>query len=121
MTAKKKAYMVRKPYHRTRCQSIQGGESMTDRSQAQASDVNFIVKQYARTGTLPPPRMQPQYADVTGLQGDLTDRLNWANEQVEAARAHLAEMKTKRDEAERELINQVPELKKEEPEEAEKA
>lgn len=64
---------LRKPFHRTRSQlSFEGRESKTDTSFGNDTDVNNIVARFARTGQLPPPQGQPQYADVTGLQQDLT-------------------------------------------------
>lgn len=52
--------------------------SKTLQQHAAACDINNIMNRYARTGSLPPPRGAPQFADVTGLQGDLTERVNFA-------------------------------------------
>lgn len=77
--------IVRLPHHRLRVQSVQGGESMTDETWQEATDVNRIIAQYHRTGKLPEPRCKPVYGDVSQLQGDLTERLQWANSQIEMA------------------------------------
>lgn len=47
--------------------------------------MNNIIARYERTGQLPPSRQVPQYADVTGLQGDLTDLHNVARETIGTA------------------------------------
>jgi len=56
--------------------------SRTLQQHAAACDINNIMNRYARTGSLPPPRAAPQFADVTGLQGDLTERVNFANSSI---------------------------------------
>lgn len=71
---------VRHPRKRYRTVTHILGESRTETSHAEATDINFIVNRFARTGQLPPPRKPPSYQDVTGLQGDLTERLSWANQ-----------------------------------------
>lgn len=71
---------VRHPRTRYRTVTIIEGDSRTETSHAEATDINFIVNRFARTGQLPPPRREPFYGDVTGLQGDLTERLEWANQ-----------------------------------------
>lgn len=83
---------VRFPFQRDRVQSIQGGESCTDINHQEASDVNAIVARYHRSGELPPVRTPPNYADVTGLQGDLTERLQWAREHIDNAYKALSEV-----------------------------
>lgn len=82
---------IRDPYDRHRTVTVVPGDSMTQISHAEACDINFIVKRFARTGQLPPPARQPVYGDVTGLQGDLTERFEWARQLVqEAEEASLA-------------------------------
>ena len=64
-----------KPQNRQRRRVIVDlGENpvQVDASQGNDTDVNRIVARFARTGELPPATVQPQYADVTGLQEDLT-------------------------------------------------
>lgn len=84
--------IVRLPHQRERVQSIQGGESCTDINHQEASDVNEIVARYHRSGFLPPATKQATYADVTGLQGDLTERIQWAREQLDNAQKALTEV-----------------------------
>lgn len=66
---------VRKPYERVRQQITFPGESKTDRSFGNDTDVNNIVARFARTGDIPQPLGNEQYCDVTGLQGDLTEMI----------------------------------------------
>lgn len=51
------------------------GESMTERSHADQTDINVIVSRYRRSGDLPPPQTPPIFMDVTALQGDYRQRL----------------------------------------------
>lgn len=67
--------VVRKPYERVRLRSEGGGELITDQNPAQDTDVNKIVAKFMRTGTLPPSQKKGVYADVSGLQGDLTEQI----------------------------------------------
>ena len=48
------------------------GVSRTQQADKDQTDINNIVNRYARTGNLPPQR-QGVYADVTALQGELTE------------------------------------------------
>ena len=82
---------MRMPYDRLRVQSKQGGESTTVQDPQNTTDVNEIVKKYHRTGMMPPGK-QGIYADVTGLQGDLTERLIWAKQVQEDAQREIAEI-----------------------------
>lgn len=73
---RKMLHTVRKPWHSQRLKTVVEGDSMTQQSHAASCDINTIVGQFTRTGFLPPGRDgEPQYADVTGLQGDLTEKL----------------------------------------------
>ncbi len=86
MKAKKpepKQPRVRLPWQRDRELTPGGGESTTDQSAAAETDVNAIVARFKRTGELPPAQKQGIYTDVTHLQGDLTERLLWAQEQLQ--------------------------------------
>lgn len=49
---------------------------MTHQSHADSCDINKIIKQYDRTGVLPPAAHPPQYGDVSELGGDLTEQIN---------------------------------------------
>jgi len=66
------------------------GESMTRQSEKASADVNAIVERFARTGQLPPARFEGSYADVTGLQGDLTELYN-RSQDTQAAYAEALE------------------------------
>lgn len=85
--AKESAPVVRPPWQRDRVQKKGGGEVITDKSAAAATDVNHIVKTYRRTGLMPEPRTPGQFADVSDLQGELTDKLIFAQEQMKNAQA----------------------------------
>nr|QJB18779.1 MAG: internal scaffolding protein [Microvirus sp.] len=73
-----KYYFVEPQNFRVRAQTEIFGESMTHESFKDETDINAIVGRYARTGELPPALHAPQYADVTGLQGDFTVRIGEA-------------------------------------------
>lgn len=76
---------VRHPYERARVTTIFTGESMTHQSHADSCDINNIIRKFDRTGVLPPSTRPEQYADVTGLQGDLTERINTSREILDKA------------------------------------
>lgn len=50
------------------------------------TDVNVIMARFDRTGILPEPTQQPNYADVVDLQGDLTEIHQRSQEALEIAR-----------------------------------
>lgn len=84
---------VRERGFRERVFTFFEGESLTDVSQQMHSDVNYIVQRFARTGSWPQPR-NGVYADVTGLQRDLGERIQFVESvksQVELALAQQAE------------------------------
>lgn len=70
---------------RLRVIALNDGESMTQQSHFDQTDVNAIVARFDRTGQLPPARQAPVYGDVTGLQGDLTDRINQSRDTISIA------------------------------------
>lgn len=74
---------VRKPWWRQPHRTHITGESMTAQSHAESCDINRIVAQFHRTGSLPSSHREPQYLDVTGLQGDLTEAYNRSSETIE--------------------------------------
>lgn len=74
------------------------GESATDDSFGNDTDVNNIVERFTRTGILPPATKEAQYADVSGLQKDLTELINEANE----AKARVEELAQEQQRAKRE-------------------
>jgi len=84
---------VRPPWYRARLKVLSEGETMTQQSHRDQTDINNIVNRYARTGQLPPATRQAQYADVTGLQGDLTELVARSNEHISTADADLTKHK----------------------------
>lgn len=87
--------VVRKPYSRTRIYTPIEGESMTHESHAESCDINNIIRQFDRTGVLPPPTRQPYYGDVTALQVDMTEAVAASQEIMEEASANLRKPKKK--------------------------
>lgn len=66
--------LIRKPYSRTRSiKDLSGQTKQVDDSFGNDTDVNKIVARFARTGIMPQATQEPQYGDVTALQGDLTE------------------------------------------------
>lgn len=80
MKSRDDAYVSVDPLSRTRLAYHTVGESKTRQADKQAADINAIVDRFNRTGQLPPAKTQPMYADVTGLQGDLTESVNKSRE-----------------------------------------
>lgn len=88
--------LIRKPYERTRStmEFLYGNEKQTDDSFGNDTDVNHIVARFKRTGIMPPPSIDAQYADVTALQADLTEIIA----RGESAKQELKELEdTKRE------------------------
>lgn len=86
---------VRHPLARPKHVTPFEGESMTHQGHAESCDINRIMKQYSRSGDLPPPdpRRLPQYGDVTELQAkDLTQHI----EESRAAQKVLASAQDKK-------------------------
>ena len=75
------------PFDRVRQIARIPTESQTDTSFGNDTDVNKIVARFARTGEIPEVGNQ-NFADVTGLQGDLTDLM----EKTREARENLANL-----------------------------
>lgn len=66
-------HVVRHPYSRRRVAVVNTEESMTHQSHAESCDINNIIRQFDRTGLLPPPKRPGQYGDVTALNKDLQE------------------------------------------------
>ena len=64
---------ARHPFSRLRVVTKTKGICRTKQSHADACDVNKIIERYDHSGRLPPGMGEGSYADVTGLQGDLTE------------------------------------------------
>jgi len=86
--------MIRNPYNRHRVQEAPEGASLTEQSHAEGSDINFIVRRFARTGQLPPPSREAIYADCTNLSGPLLERIQWAEDIISSHEAALASANT---------------------------
>lgn len=86
---------IRKPLSRSRVITEVPGESVTDTSFGNETDVNAIIARTTRTGVLPEPAKPAQYADVTALQGDLTETI----ERTRSAMAELQDAQKKQQEA----------------------
>lgn len=80
----------RHPNSRIRIQTFVVGESMTHQSHAESCDINNIISRYENTGYLPEATTSAQFADVTGLQVDLTEAINNSRSIVSAANEYLA-------------------------------
>mgnify|MGYP000747455357 CR=1 FL=1 len=69
----KNTVYIRKPYERQRSTLKNDKPSVTDQSFGNDTDINNIIAKFSRTGEMPPTtKPAGQYADVTGLQADLT-------------------------------------------------
>lgn len=60
---------------------------MTQQAARDQTDVNAIVERFARDGYLPSSGKQPYYGDVTHLQGELTQKLQEAQDIIDRANA----------------------------------
>lgn len=102
LVADKEPPYVRPPWFRARLAYKCVGESRAQQSHKDLTDINNIVDRYARTGGLPPARMEPSYADVTELQGDLGERIKKSREIIATADRHFEKQKTDQLKAEKE-------------------
>jgi hypothetical protein len=93
--------VMRHPFQRDRTITEISGESMTHQSHKDACDVNNIVRKFDNTGIIPVGNGPGQYADVTALQGDLTEMQNHSLEVTQAVEAELIkrELDAKKQEA----------------------
>lgn len=91
---------ILKPWQRKRViVNLEGQKLQVDTSMGNDTDVNNIVARFARTGQLPANPNPPQYADVSGLQGDLTEMLQRGKDaaaELERAQATQAELHQQR-------------------------
>lgn len=87
-------YVHRKPWARERHITVVEGESMTQQDPGMDTDINHIVARFDRTGIMPPASREPQWGDITQLQGEyleLCERAKEINGKIEAGKAELAE------------------------------
>lgn len=82
--------VVRHPYSRLRVTVRSDLASRTQQSHKDQCDINKILRRFDNTGELPPPTREAQYGDVTGLQGDLTERINTSREVLDQAGRDLS-------------------------------
>lgn len=78
-------------------------ETKVSQAYHDATDVNKIVARFQRDGYLPPRTTEQQYADVTALQGDLTERWNEAQQTIREAEIQQAALRKERREIEAKL------------------
>lgn len=94
-----------RPWHfRERFITPVPGDSRTQQSHADSTDINTIVNRYQRTGELPPnPRgIEGRFMDCEPLQKDLTTAYNDAKSATDRARSeyadHVSQSKSELDE-----------------------
>lgn len=107
---------VRHPLSRHRVVACVSGESATDRSHRDAVNINNIIARFDRTGILPGPGSRvAQYGDVTHLQGDLTEMLEFSRTTLDSAGKVLEESNQRaasmKDDKIKELENQISQLR----------
>lgn len=88
MTSKKVIQQFRA---RQRVQANVSGPSKTQQSHKETVDINHIIRKFDRTGQLPPPTAEPQYADVSALNQYFGELIAKANEDIATANAWFAE------------------------------
>ena len=100
----KQAVRVRGPFEDLRCVCTVKGESMTDNSHGNDTDINKIIARFDRTGVLPGnPGKEGQFADVSGLNEDLgvlLEKSKGAMEQLAELQAELEEQQQQNTEEE---------------------
>jgi len=57
--------------NRVKAKTFNNEPTMTDQSQAAETDLNIIMKQFLKTGTVPGASGEPMYEDFTELPNDL--------------------------------------------------
>lgn len=72
------------PWGRKRLVKTDFPPTQTQQGQAESTEINKIVARFKRDGYMPPSYGTPQYADVSELQGDLTDRINQSQATLES-------------------------------------
>lgn len=87
---KKDGVTFRGPFEDLRVPTVVEGESMTDATQGNDTDINNIIARFDRTGVMPTATREGQYADVSGLNRDLTELIQNAQEAVEELQAAQA-------------------------------
>lgn len=80
--------VVRPTWYRRRLMKFFPEVTRTQQHHRDLTDINNIVSRYARTGEMPPAKQAPQYADVTALQGDLSEVAQRSREVIDNAAAY---------------------------------
>ncbi len=72
---------VRHPYSRTRSPAKISGKSLTHQSMADECNINIMMAQYQKTGTIKGTKKQPQYLDLINANdfNDAITEINAAN------------------------------------------
>lgn len=81
--------IVRSPWSRLRIQTLTPDESMTLQSEKDLTDINYIVKQFDRSGELPGGRGPGEYLDVTMLNADLLEVMERSQEIIDKATVYF--------------------------------
>ncbi|AXH77718.1 MAG: internal scaffolding protein [Microviridae sp.] len=81
------------PYQKLRVIARNPEPSVVQHSHHDQTDINLIVARFQRDGYFPPNNTNPQYADVTPLQGDLTELHNRSAQQLQEADQFAAQWK----------------------------
>lgn len=88
--------LFRHPLSRVRTFAVMEGESMTHQSHRDSSDINNIIRQFDRSGVLPPATRPAQYGDVSDLNRDLTELIEIGHRGMkELQRVSAEKMKAK--------------------------
>ena len=99
---------IRAPFEDLRVETVIEGESMTDDSAGNDTDVNNIIARFDRTGQLPTGRGPGEFADVSGLNADLTELISMQKEALRELQDLEEQIKDNKEKAE-ELKDQVQE------------
>lgn len=86
-------HVVRHPFSRMRVRTVNDEPSMTHQAHAESCDINNIIRQFDRTGLLPPATRPARFADVSNLNKDLTELyadMQDIGARIQAAQAELA-------------------------------
>lgn len=76
------------------------GESKTDRSFGNDTDINKLIDRFSRTGVMPenPSGVQPYYGDVSEMQCDLTELIEKSKHGVETLQLLKEQQKLQQEE-----------------------
>ena len=82
--------LFRRPFHRHSVKTEFSEPSMTHQAHKESCDINTIIRQFDRTGVLPPAAHLPQYADVSDLNRDLTELISDSKSTLQQYKSDLA-------------------------------